>query len=169
MFLTNQQINKLAACHVDFKSQGMLDGPSLVNNVEDGCLEVIVPAPVEDLDDGDLDPVTGPQVLSQVVLAKKKGIFSPIACLYNSVSNVYLQYLVKGIPATFLNLPLPSTSSIFPFLFNTFSLINSIHTLHWQALKFPLRTVPAFVARFWSSDLQLPCFTHQVISLVLVA
>jgi hypothetical protein len=76
MLLTNQRLDKLAACRVDFKTRGMLDGPSLVNDLvlnKDGCPEVIAPAPVGDADDGDSDPVLGPRILSQVILAKKKG------------------------------------------------------------------------------------------------
>jgi hypothetical protein len=67
MLLTNQRLDKLAACRIDFKSRGMLSG---------SCAAAIPPEPPPILppaDDGDSDPTDGPRVLAQVVLAKKRG------------------------------------------------------------------------------------------------
>lgn len=71
MLLTNQRIDKLAACRVNFEARGMLVGSCAAPVVPPQCPPV--PLPTHHMDDGDSDPVSGPRVLAQVVLARKKG------------------------------------------------------------------------------------------------
>jgi len=70
MLLTNQRLNKLAACHVNFAACSMLDGPCLAPNI----IPIPPPPPPlpppHDLDD---DSVDGPRVLASVSLARTQG------------------------------------------------------------------------------------------------
>jgi hypothetical protein len=65
MLLTNQHIDKLSACHVDFAERGMLQGPCLAPTVEIQTVHIAVN---EDPDD---EVVEGPRVLATVELAKR--------------------------------------------------------------------------------------------------
>jgi hypothetical protein len=70
MLLTNQRLDKLAACRVDFDAHSMLNGPCLAPSID----PIAPPPPVQplhrDLDD---DAVDGPQVLASVSLARTRG------------------------------------------------------------------------------------------------
>ena len=72
MLLTNQRIDKLAACRVSLTARKMLDGPCLAPGVIP-----IIPLPNNDPDDGADD---GPRVVANVLLARTRGrsMFSPI-------------------------------------------------------------------------------------------
>ena len=70
MLLTNQRLDKLDACRVDFHARSMLNGPCLAPSID----PIAPPPPVQplhrDLDD---DAVDGPQVLASVSLARTRG------------------------------------------------------------------------------------------------
>ena len=70
MLLTNQRLDKLAACRVDFAARSMLDGPCLAPNI----IPIPPPPPPlpppRDLDD---DSVDGPRVLASVSLVRTRG------------------------------------------------------------------------------------------------
>lgn len=68
MLLTNQRIDKLSACRVDFAERGMLQGPCLAPNIE---IQTVRIATNEDPDD---EVVEGHQVLATVELAKQHGM-----------------------------------------------------------------------------------------------
>jgi len=70
MLLTNQRLNKLAACRVDFAARSMLDGPCLAPNVIPIRPLPLPPPPSHDLDD---DAVDGPRVRASVSLARTRG------------------------------------------------------------------------------------------------
>ena len=75
MLLTNERLDKIAACRADFMSRGMLasdpsPGKSLSIWIHPGRQLTLQPgANTEDEDDDGAD-VVGPSVLSEVVLAK---------------------------------------------------------------------------------------------------
>ena len=74
MLVTNQRLDKLAACHVNLAAHGMLDGPCLAPNIIPIPLLLPPPTPpsplTHDLDD---DVVDGPRVLTSVTLARTQG------------------------------------------------------------------------------------------------
>jgi len=65
MLLTNQRIDKLAACHVNLTAHSMLDGPCLAPGVIPiPCL--LLPAPLPSHDPDDDDAVDGLRVLTSI-------------------------------------------------------------------------------------------------------
>ena len=71
MLLTNQRIDKLAACHVNLTAHNLLDGPCLAPGVVP-----IIPPPLLPLlpnQDPDDDAVDGPRVCASVLLARTRG------------------------------------------------------------------------------------------------
>ena len=76
MLLTNQRIDKLAACRVSLTVRNMLDGPCLASGV--APIVPLLPLPRHDPDDGAVDV---PRVLASVSLARKRGnsIFSLVS------------------------------------------------------------------------------------------
>lgn len=74
MLVTNQRLDKLAACRVNLAARGMLDGPCLAPNIIPIPLLLPPPTPpsppTHDLDD---DAVDGPRVLASVTLARTRG------------------------------------------------------------------------------------------------
>jgi hypothetical protein len=71
MLLTNQRIDKLAACRVNLAARSMLDGPCLAPGVIPiAPLPLLPPRPSHDPDD---DAVDGPRVLASASLARTRG------------------------------------------------------------------------------------------------
>jgi hypothetical protein len=72
MLLTNQRIDKLVACRVDFTARNMLDGPCLAP----GVIPIVPPPPplppVPGLDPDD-DAIDVPRAVASVSLAKSRG------------------------------------------------------------------------------------------------
>ena len=73
MLLTNERLDKIAACRVDFTSRGMLNaaspGKSLYIWIHPGRLLTSSSSYNSDEDDDGAD-VAGPSILAEVVLAK---------------------------------------------------------------------------------------------------
>ena len=74
MLVSNQQLDKLAAAHVDFTSRGMLDGPGLpahlVGESQDQSHPDLDSMPTVQDKEHDVDAIDGPRSLSEVTLAK---------------------------------------------------------------------------------------------------
>ena len=73
MLLTNQRLDKLAACRVDLSARNMLEGPCLAPGVIPifiGVLPLLSPPLPQDRDD---DAVDEPRVLASVSLARTRG------------------------------------------------------------------------------------------------
>jgi hypothetical protein len=70
MLLSNQRIDKLAACRVSLTTRHMLDGPCLALDAVPIVLPLLPPLPGHDPDDGAVDV---PRVLASVSLARKRG------------------------------------------------------------------------------------------------
>jgi len=68
MLLTNQRIDKLAACHINLTAHGMLDGPCLAPGVIP-IPPLLLPPPLPSQDPED-DAVDGPRVLASMSLAR---------------------------------------------------------------------------------------------------
>jgi hypothetical protein len=71
MLLTNQRIDKLAACRINLTAHGMLDGPCLAPGVIP--IPPLPPPPPLPSQDPDDDAVDGPRVLASVSLARTRG------------------------------------------------------------------------------------------------
>jgi hypothetical protein len=71
MLLTNQRIDKLAACRVNFTARSMLDGPCLAPDV----IPIIPPPPLPPVPgpDPDDDAINGPRAATSVSLALTRG------------------------------------------------------------------------------------------------
>jgi hypothetical protein len=71
MLLTNQRIDKLAACRVNFTARNMLDGPCLAP----GVIPIIPPPPLLPVPgpDPDDDAIDGPRAAASVSLAITRG------------------------------------------------------------------------------------------------
>ena len=71
MLLSNQRIDKLAACHVDFTARSMLDGPCLAP----GVIPIIPlpPLPPVAEPDPDDDAIDGPRAVASISLAISQG------------------------------------------------------------------------------------------------
>lgn len=98
MLLTNQRLDKLAACHIDFKSRGMLSG-SCTATIPLEPPPILPPA-----DDGDSDPTDGPRVLAQVVLAKKRGTTDLLHMSIGAIDTNQCIVLATGYPRFLLQL-----------------------------------------------------------------
>ena len=71
MLLTNQRIDKLAACRVDLIACSMLDGPCLAPGVIP--IPPLLPLPPLPNHDPDDDAVDGLRVLASISLARSQG------------------------------------------------------------------------------------------------
>jgi hypothetical protein len=71
MLLTNQRIDKLAACRINLAACSMLDGPCLAPGVIP--IHPLLPLPPLPRHDPDDDAVDGPRVLASVSLARTRG------------------------------------------------------------------------------------------------
>ena len=69
MLLTNQQLDKLAASHVDFQARGMLKAPLL-----DYGSPPLVPDLVQDVNDDDGGAIDTRDILGEVTLARMPGM-----------------------------------------------------------------------------------------------
>lgn len=159
MLLTNQRIDKLAACRVDFKECGMLLGSCAALIVPPEPAPNLLDVPVN-LNDGDSDPADGPRIFAQVILAKKKGMPVFLCLLFCNHDLCMIQHLV--IHTIYSNSPPQSIAPNSQFLSDIFSLINFTHIHHYLDLKLSLTNALTFVAKFPSSNRPLPCFLPQV-------
>ena len=71
MLLTNQRIDKLAACRINLTARNMLDGPCLAP----GIVPIIpmLPLPPHPRHDPDDDAVDGPRAVTSISLARTQG------------------------------------------------------------------------------------------------
>ncbi|TDL21906.1 hypothetical protein BD410DRAFT_284313 [Rickenella mellea] len=103
MLLTNQRLDKLAACRVDFKSRGMLSKPLFSDGLDDlstndndqGVGIDLRPAGIGNEDDGVEE---GPRVLAHVDLARKyaKGYPSDLGTLAKRLNQPQLGSMIRN-------------------------------------------------------------------------
>ncbi|THH14772.1 hypothetical protein EW146_g5607 [Bondarzewia mesenterica] len=72
MLVTNQRLDKLAACRGDFDVRGMLNSPCLPSDIQTYEIPVPIPPPPHYLADADQDALDGPRVQATVTLVKTK-------------------------------------------------------------------------------------------------